>query len=106
MPLQYGLPPVRGISAAAWGASAASGLLCTASTTLLWNWGMTQVPASQAGVFLNMEPVIGSLLGVFAFHEHLGTAAWIGGAVIVCSAVLLTTRGAANVPIAELVAAE
>ena len=33
----------------AWLALAASGILCTATTTLLWNWGMTQVPASQAG---------------------------------------------------------
>lgn len=106
IPLQYGLPPVRGISGTAWGALAASGLLCTASTTLLWNWGMTQVPASQACVFLNMEPVIGSLLGVFALHEHLGPPAWLGGAVIVCSAVLLTTRSTAEATVAELVAAE
>ena len=30
---------------------------------------MTKVPASQAGVLLNMEPLIGSLLGVFVLHE-------------------------------------
>jgi drug/metabolite transporter (DMT)-like permease len=90
--LQYGMPPVHGISAKAWASLAASGLLCTAATTILWNWGMTQVPASQAAIFLNMEPVIGSLLGVWVFHERLGTAAWLGGALIVGSAVVLTTR--------------
>ena len=61
VPLRYGMPPMRQVSLKAWLALAASGVLCTASTTLLWNWGMTQVPASQAGVLLNMEPLIGML---------------------------------------------
>lgn len=104
--LQYGPPPVHGISHQAWFALAASGLLCTAATTLLWNWGMTQVPASQAGVFLNLEPVMGSVLGIAAFHERLGSAAWLGGGMIVVSAILLTTRSHAGVEPALLVAAE
>ena len=104
--LQYGAPPVRGISWQAWASLAASGVLCTAATTLLWNWGMTQVPASQAGVFLNLEPLIGSVLGVAAFHERLGPAAWIGGSLIVVSAVLLTTRSGSSGRVAQLVPVE
>jgi len=53
---------------------------------------MTKVPASQAGVLLNAEPLIGSLLGVFLLHEHLGTLAYIGGAMIVTAAIVLTTQ--------------
>lgn len=104
--LRDGLPPVRSVSPHAWAALAASGLLCTASTTALWNWGMTQVPASQAGVFLNLEPVIGSALGVWAFGEVLGPAAWAGGVLIVGSALLLTVRDPSGKSAAELVAAE
>ncbi len=92
VPVAYGLPPIHGISLKAWAALAASGLLCTATTTLLWNWGMTQVPASQAGVLLNMEPLIGSLLGVFLLSEHLGPLAWLGGAMILTAAITLTTH--------------
>jgi len=92
VPLRYGMPPVHGISTKAWLALAASGVLCTATTTLLWNWGMTQVPASQAGVLLNMEPLIGSLLGVLALGEHLGASAWVGGGLILAAAVTLTTH--------------
>ncbi len=92
VPFAYGLPPVHGVSWKAWAALAASGLLCTATTTLLWNWGMTQVPASQAGVLLNMEPLIGSLLGVFLLGEHLGPLAWVGGLLILTAAISLTTR--------------
>jgi len=92
VPFIYGVPPIHGISAKAWAASAASGLLCTASSTLLWNYGMSQVPASQAGVFLNMEPLVGSILGVVLLGETLGPLAWIGGSLILLAAIILTTR--------------
>ena len=90
--LAHGLPPVAHVSSKAWGALAASGVLCTATTTLLWNWGMTQVPASQAGVLLNIEPLMGSLLGVLVLGERLGPGAWVGGGMILVAAVTLTTR--------------
>jgi drug/metabolite transporter (DMT)-like permease len=97
VPVKYGMPPVTGISLKAWLALAGSGVLCTATTTLLWNWGMTQVPASQAGVLLNMEPLIGSLLGVLVLGERLGPSAWVGGGLILASAVTLTTRSKTRV---------
>ena len=97
VPLRYGMPPVAGVSLKAWLALAGSGVLCTAATTLLWNWGMTQVPASQAGVLLNMEPLIGSLLGVLVLGERLGPSAWAGGGLILASAVTLTTRSKTRV---------
>lgn len=90
--LRDGLPPVAHISWRAWAALAFSGVLCTSTTTLLWNWGLTQVPASQAGVLLNMEPLMGSLLGVLVLHEHLGSSAWLGGAMILAAAITLTAR--------------
>jgi len=88
-----GAPPVHGISGRVWLALAASGILCTASTTLLWNWGMHRVPASRAGVFLNLEPAMGSLLGVELLGDHLGPMAWVGGGLIVAAAIALTTSG-------------
>ena len=77
----------------AWIALAISGLLCTATTTLLWNWGIHHVPASRAGVFLNIEPAMGSVLGVELLGEKLGPYAWLGGALILVAAITLTTRG-------------
>jgi len=85
--------PFAGVSSTAWIALAISGLLCTATTTLLWNWGIHHVPASRAGVFLNIEPALGSLLGVRLLGEHLGPFAWVGGGMILGAAVILTTRG-------------
>lgn len=92
VPFRYGVPPVHGVSARAWLALAASGVLCTVMTTIFWNWGMSRVPASQAGVFLNLEPLVGSLLGIFLLKEHLGAVALTGGALIVAAAVVLTTH--------------
>ena len=97
VPLRYGMPPIHGVSWKAWAALAASGILCTATTTSLWNWGLTQVPASQAGVLLNMEPLLGSLLGVLVLSEKLGPTAWAGGALILASAVTLTTQSKTRV---------
>lgn len=87
------LPPVTGISARAWIALAISGLFCTALTTFLWNWGIHHVPASRAGVFLNIEPALGSILGVELLGERLGPYAWLGGALILGAAITLTARG-------------
>jgi drug/metabolite transporter (DMT)-like permease len=92
-----GLPPVRGVSVGVWLALAASGVLCTATTTLLWNWGIHHVPASRAGVFLNIEPALGSVLGVELMGDRLGPLAWVGGALIITAAVLLTSRGGVEV---------
>ena len=85
-------PPFAQVSLTAWVALAISGLLCTATTTLLWNWGINQVPASRAGVFLNIEPALGSWLGVKLLGEQLGPYAWVGGGLILAAAVTLTTR--------------
>jgi drug/metabolite transporter (DMT)-like permease len=90
-PVLYGPPPLAHVSLRTWLALAASGLLCTASTTLLWNWGIQQVPVSQAGVLLNMEPLVGSVLGVFLLGDLLGPSARVGGALIVAAAIAITT---------------
>ena len=88
-----GPPPFARVSLTAWLALAGSGILCTAMTTALWNWGIHHVPASRAGVFLNIEPALGSWLGVQLLGDKLGPFAWIGGSLILAAAVTLTARG-------------
>ncbi len=102
--MEFGIPnhsapmPFLHISATAWTALAVSGIACTATAALLWNWGLHHVPASRAGVFLNIEPALGSILGVRLLGEHLGPHAWIGGALILGAAITLTTRGGHGEP--------
>lgn len=88
-----GPPPFAKVSMTAWLALAGSGILCTSMTTALWNWGIHHVPASRAGVFLNIEPALGSWLGVQLLGDKLGPFAWVGGGLILAAAVTLTARG-------------
>ncbi len=79
-------------SGVVWGAAIAQGLLATAAAYVLWNWGLTHMPASRAGVFLNLEPVVGTLLGVLLLHERLGKTAVAGGLLIIAAAVYVAMR--------------
>ena len=86
-----GAPPFR-ISTNVWLALAAQGLLCTTAATLLWNWGVSQVPAAKAGLFVNLEPALGALLGVVVLGETLGWSGVAGGAIIIGAAVAAATQ--------------
>jgi drug/metabolite transporter (DMT)-like permease len=87
-----GLPPVSRLSWRAWTSVAAMGVLATAIATLLWNWGLARVPASQAGVFVNLEPVVGAILGVLLFGDAFGVWSVAGGVLIVGAAVVVSLR--------------
>jgi drug/metabolite transporter (DMT)-like permease len=85
--------PVRfHFSGKSWAAAAAQGLLATAGAYLFWNWGLAHMPASKAGVFLNLEPVVGTILGVFVLGERLGLTAILGGVLIIGAAVYFSLR--------------
>lgn len=86
-----GLPPIH-LSLHVWLALAAQGLVATTAATLLWNWGLSKVPAARAGIFVNFEPVVGSLLGVGLLGETLGPLAIMGGLLIVGAATVFTLR--------------
>jgi drug/metabolite transporter (DMT)-like permease len=90
-----GMPDFAQLSLETWGSVAAMGILATATTTLLWNWGLQQVPASQAGVFVNLEPVVGAILGVVLFHEAMGALAILGGLLILGAAAVVSRRNPA-----------
>ena len=79
-------PPRLNLSAGVLGWVLALGLACTALTFLLWNWALERFPASRAGVFINIEPVVGTLLGVTLLHETIGPGALLGGLLIVTAA--------------------
>ena len=85
--------PVRfHFSPVVWGAAASQGLLATAAAYLAWNWGLERIPASRAGVFLNLEPLIGTLLGVVLLNERLGAAAILGGVLILGPAIYFSCK--------------
>jgi drug/metabolite transporter (DMT)-like permease len=54
--------------------------------------GVSRVPMSEAGVFVNLEPVVGALLGMLVLGDRLG---WSGivGALLIIGAAVGVTRG-------------
>jgi drug/metabolite transporter (DMT)-like permease len=88
---RYGLPSLS-LDRSTWLAVAALGLITTTCTTVLWNWGLSHVSAGRAGAFINLEPVVGAVLGVWLLHEHLGSLAIAGGLLILVAAVGVTLQ--------------
>jgi drug/metabolite transporter (DMT)-like permease len=95
-----GLPPIH-LTARTWAWGGGGGRrgappppppLATTLTTYLWNWGLARVPASQAGVFLNFEPVVGAILGVLLLHDVLGHYSIIGGLLVIGSAIYVAAK--------------
>lgn len=89
-----GMPPWSGLSMRTWLSVIAMGVVGTATATLLWNWGLARVPASQAGVFVNLEPVVGAILGVLLFHDRFGVLSIVGAALILAASVAISMRKA------------
>jgi drug/metabolite transporter (DMT)-like permease len=85
--------PSTALSTGTWLAVAALGLIATTLSTVLWNWGLAHTDAGRAGAFINLEPVIGAMLGVWLLHESLGSNAIVGGVLIVAGAFVVSRQG-------------
>lgn len=57
----------------------------------LFAWAQARISPEIAGAFLNLEPLVGVILGVLAFHDPLGPAQLTGAAAILAGIVLNTT---------------
>ena len=81
-----GLRPVwtaRGIAGAAY-----LGVVITGFCYLLWNWALARVPAPRAAIFLNVQPVVGALLGVTLLGDRFTAFTLAGGALVVAGLTL------------------
>jgi drug/metabolite transporter (DMT)-like permease len=86
-------PPALPSSLLGWGALLGLSVACTAGSYALWNIGLERVPPSRAGVYLNLEPVVGAALGVALLHDAV-TAGLLAGGGLVLAASLLASVGA------------
>ena len=89
--------PRLDLSAPVWAAVVAQGVLATLLATAAWQYGAARVGAASAGVFINIEPLMGAACGVLLFGDHLTAALLAGGLLIVGGsfAVVLGERKAA-----------
>lgn len=66
-------------------------LVITALGYLAWNWALERVPAPRAAIFLNIQPLVGALLGVYYLGEPL-TAFTVAGGVLILIGLTLTVK--------------
>ena len=83
-------PPRLQMSAGVLASVVTLGLACSALTYALWNWGLNHVSTSHAGIYTNLEPVVGVLLGVMFLHETLQPWTIVGGLLVIAGAVAIT----------------
>ena len=64
-------------------------VVVTALAYLAWNYGLTLVSAPRAAIFINVQPVVGVVLGVLLLGET-ATMATLAGAVLVIAGLAVT----------------
>jgi drug/metabolite transporter (DMT)-like permease len=77
------------LSGAAWVGGVVSGVMYYATAFWFWLAGLRAVPASVAGLFLNLVPVFGIATAWVALGERLAAAQWTGAAIILASIMAL-----------------
>ncbi len=76
-------PPTLNLSAPVWAGIVAQGVLATLLATAAWQFGAARVGAASAGVFINIEPLIGAACGVLLFGDRLTPFLLAGGCLII-----------------------
>lgn len=71
-----------------WTAAALTGTLylavvITALGYVVWNWALARVPAPRAAIFLNVQPIVGALLGAVLLGEPITLFTVLGGVLVV-----------------------
>lgn len=82
---------VTAVPMAAWAGIAYLAVFASAIGFVWWYRGVREIGAARASVFINLNPVFGSLIGWLTLDEQL-TAARLLGMAFVVSGVYLTTR--------------
>jgi len=77
-----GLAEIRHLTLPGWLGVAFLGVVCSGLAYVFWYDGLQAVPASQAGVFLYLEPLVTVVVAAVVLGEPLLPAALLGGAII------------------------
>ena len=59
------------------------GVVMTGLGYLVWNWALERVSAARAAIYLNVQPLVGTLLGVVWLGEPLSAFTVAGGCLVV-----------------------
>lgn len=83
-----GAPAIAGATTSTVGALAALVVAGTLLPFVLYAAGQARVPAELAGAFVNLEPLVGALVGAVVFHDVFGPMQTAGAAALLGGIVL------------------
>jgi len=92
-------PPRLDLSPPVWAAIVGQGVLATLVATVAWQYGAARVDAASAGVFINIEPLLGACVGVTLFGDHLSFALGIGGLLIIAGSFIVVLGEKREAPV-------
>jgi drug/metabolite transporter (DMT)-like permease len=91
-------PPKLDLSPIAWAAIIGQGVFATLLATAAWQYGAARVGSASAGVFINIEPLMGAAIGVTMFGDRLTFALAAGGLLIVAGSFVVVFGERASTP--------
>lgn len=93
-----GLSELGELSLRAWLAIGALGLLGSGLAYVMYYDALRVLPASQLGVFLNVEPLVTALLAAPLLGEAMTLAVMVGGGLILLGIYLVNRKGPSPLP--------
>ena len=98
--VMHGAPKLD-LSVGAWAGIVGQGVFSTLLATAAWQFGSARVGSASAGVFINIEPLMGAAIGVLLFGDHLTLALGVGGLLILIGS-FVVVLGEKQTPPSEL----
>jgi len=95
--LFHGAPKLD-LSPVAWAAIVGQGVFATLLATAAWQFGAARVGSASAGVFVNIEPLMGAAIGVTMFGDQLTFTLIAGGLLIVAGSFAVVFGERAGAP--------
>lgn len=78
-----GLSEIHNITMKGWGAILMLGIFGSGLAYIAWYDALQALPASQLGVFLNIEPLVTTLLAALLLNESITLLVLLGGGIII-----------------------
>ncbi|MDD3413370.1 MAG: EamA family transporter [Lachnospiraceae bacterium] len=68
------------------------GTVSTVCPYILYTFGLSRIEASKASIIASIEPVVATLIGVFAFHEMMEIQGIFGVLLVIISIIIINVK--------------